>query len=85
MFNNGLKKEALSSLKKEKGLYDEQLTTTVNTLEEFHNSKLKIKDKVKKFHDEIERIGGKPDNIEIELQQIETELNRMQKIIVIKI
>ena len=76
MFNNGLKKEALSSLKKEKGLYDEQLTTTVNTLEEFHNSKLKIKDKVKKFHDEIERIGGKPDNIEIELQQIETELNK---------
>ena len=76
MFNNGLKKEALSSLKKEKGLYDEQLTTTVNTLEGFHNSKLKIKDKVKKFHDEIERIGGKPDNVEIELQQIKTELNK---------
>ena len=33
MFNNGLKKEALSSLKKEKGVYDEQLATTVNTLE----------------------------------------------------
>lgn len=76
MFNSGLKKEALSSLKKEKSLYDEQLTTTVNTLEGFHNNKLEIKDKVKKFHDEIKRIGGKPDDIEIELQQIETELNK---------
>lgn len=76
MFNSGLKKEALSSLKKEKSLYDEQLTTTVNTLEGFHNNKLEIKDKVKMFHDEIERIGGKPDDIEIELQQIETELNK---------
>lgn len=76
MFNSGLKKEALSSLKKEKSLYDEQLTTTVNTLESFHNNKLEVKEKVKKFHDEIERIGGKPDNIKIKLQKIETELNK---------
>ena len=50
MFNSGLKKEALSSLKKEKSLYDEQLTTTVNTLEGFHNNKLEVKEKVKKFY-----------------------------------
>ena len=76
MFNNGLKKEALSNLKKEKSIYDAQLSTTIITLEGFHNKKLEIKDKVKRFYDDVERIGGKPDFIKIELQKIDTELNK---------
>ena len=77
MFNNGLKKEALSNLKKEKSIYDAQLSTTIITLEGFHNKKLEIKDKVKRFYDDVERIGGKPDFIKIELQKIDTELNKV--------
>lgn len=76
MFNNGLKKEALSNLKKEKSLYDAQLSTTVITLEGFHNKKLEVKEKVQKFYKEIEKIGGKPDYIKIELHKIEMELNK---------
>ena len=76
MFNNGLKKEALSNLKKEKSLYDAQLSTTAITLEGFHNKKLEVKDKVQKFYKEIEKIGGKPDYIKIELHKIEMELNK---------
>lgn len=76
MFNNGLKKEALSNLKKEKSLYDAQLSTTAITLEGFHNKKLEVKDKVQKFYKKIEKIGGKPDYIKIELHKIEMELNK---------
>ena len=76
MFNNKLRKEALDNLKKEKNLYDTQLSNTIITLEGFHNKKFEVKGKLKKFYDAIEKIGGKPDYIKIKLHKINTELKK---------
>jgi len=76
MFNNGLKKEALNALKKEKSIYDIQLTKTIEVLEEFHNNKLDVKASINEFYEKLRKVGGKPQDIEFDLHDIKEELNK---------